>query len=192
MDSRPSLPAGDYWYLGSPDPAVDQLFRRACGLAWPYAIFCAKYYHNDPDLAYELMDAAVQNAERYYERFNRKRTALQLSFRITSVIKRLSKQRTSRSELPVGSLSELELLAQRFAAKPDVEQDAFIRQVLDRMTPRTRQIVLWRLAGHTWRQIADRLGADHLAVWRQTKKEVLGLLELRSDTPDAEERGEKD
>lgn len=192
MDSRPSLPAGDYWYLGSPDPAVDQLFRRACGLAWPYAIFCAKYYHNDPDLAYELMDAAVQNAERYYERFNRKRTALQLSFRITSVIKRLSKQRTSRSELPVGSLSELELLAQRFAAKPDVEQDAFIRQVLDRMTPRTRQIVLWRLAGHTWRQIADRLGADHLAVWRQTKKEVLGLLELKSDTPDAEERGEKD
>lgn len=192
MDSRPSLPAGDYWYLGSPDPAVDQLFRRACGLAWPYAIFCAKYYHNDSDLAYELMDAAVQNAERYYERFNRKRTALQLSFRITSVIKRLSKQRTSRSELPVGSLSELELLAQRFAAKPDVEQDAFIRQVLDRMTPRTRQIVLWRLAGHTWRQIADRLGADHLAVWRQTKKEVLGLLELRSDTPDAEERGEKD
>lgn len=192
MDSRPSLPAGDYWYLGSPDPAVDQLFRRACGLAWPYAIFCAKYYHNDPDLAYELMDAAVQNAERYYERFNRKRTALQLSFRITSVIKRLSKQRTSRSELPVGSLSELELLAQRFAAEPDVEQDAFIRQVLDRMTPRTRQIVLWRLAGHTWRQIADRLGADHLAVWRQTKKEVLGLLELKSDTPDAEERGEKD
>ena len=192
MDSRPSLPAGDYWYLGSPDPAVDQLFRRACGLAWPYAVFCAKYYHNDPDFAYDLMDAAVQNAERYYERFNRKRTALQLSFRITSVIKRLSKQRTSRSELPVGSLSELELLAQRFAAKPDVEQDAFIRQVLDRMTPRTRQIVLWRLAGHTWRQIADRLGADHLAVWRQTKKEVLGLLELKSDTPDAEERGEKD
>jgi len=192
MDPRPSLPAGDYWYLGSPDPAIDQLFRRACGLAWPYAVYCAKFYHNDPDFAYDLMDAAVQNAERYYERFDGKRTALQLSYRITSVIKRLSKQRISKSEIAVGLLSELEVLARRFAAKSDTEQGAYIRQVLDRMPPQTRQIVLWRVAGHTWRQIADRLGADHLAVWRQTKKEILGLLELMSDTPDAEERGEKD
>ena len=192
MDPRPSLPAGDYWYLGSPDPAIDQLFRRACRLAWPYAVFCAKYYHNDPDFAYDLMDAAVQNAERYYERFNGKRTVLQLSYRITSVIKRLSKQQASRSEMAVGSVSELELLARNFAAKSDVEQDVFIRQVLDRMTLRTRRIVLWRLAGHTWRQIADELGVDRFTLWRQTKKEVLGLLELRSDTHLPGERGEKD
>lgn len=192
MDPRPSLPAGDYWYLGSPDPAIDQLFRRACGLAWPYAVYCAKFYHNDPDFAYDLMDAAVQNAERYYVRFDGKRTVLQLSYRITSVIKRLSKHRANRSEMAVGSVSELERLARSFAAKPDVEQDAFIRQVLDRMTPRTRRIVLWRLAGHTWRQIADELGADHITVWRQAKKEMLGLLELKSDTPDTDERGESD
>ena len=192
MDPRPSLPAGDYWYLGSPDPAIDQLFRRACGLAWPYAVYCAKFYHNDPDFAYDLMDAAVQNAERYYARFDGKRTVLQLSYRITSVIKRLSKQRAGRSEMAVGSVSELERLARSFAAIPDVEQDAFIRQVLDRMTPHTRRIVHWRLAGHTWRQIADELGADHITVWRQAKKEILGLLELKSDTPDAEGIGERD
>lgn len=192
MDPRPSLPAGDYWYLGSPDPAINQLFRRACGLAWPYAVYCAKFYHNDRDFAYDLMDAAVENAERYYERFDGKRTALQLSSRIISVIKRLSKQRASRGEVAVGSLSELEWLARTFAAKPDFEQDAFIRQVLDRMSPRTRRIVRWRVAGHSWRQIADELGADHITVWRQAKKEILGLLERKSDTPDAEERGEKD
>jgi hypothetical protein len=192
MDPRPSLPAGDYWYLGSPDPAIDQLFRRACGLAWPYAVYCAKFYHNDPDFAYDLMDAAVQNAERYYARFDGKRTVLQLSYRITSVIKRMSKHRANRGEMAVGSVSELERLARGFAAKPDFEQDAFIHQILDRMTPRTRRIVHWRLTGHTWRQIADELGADHITVWRQAKKELLGLLELKSDTPDAEERGEKD
>jgi hypothetical protein len=192
MDPRPSLPAGDYWYLGSPDPAIDQLFRRACGLAWPYAVYCAKHYHNDPDFAYDLMDAAVQNAERYYERFDGKRTVLQLSFRITSVIKRLSRQRGSRGEIAVGSLPDLELLTQRLEAKPEIELDAFVRQVLARMTPRTRRIVRWRVAGHSWRQIADELGADHITVWRQTKKEVLGLLELKPDTPDTEERGEKD
>lgn len=192
MDPRPSLPAGDYWYLGSPDPAIDQLFRRACGLAWPYAVYCAKFYHNDPDFAYDLMDAAVQNAERYYARFDGKRTVLQLSYRITSVIKRLSKHRANRTEMAVGSVSELERLARSIAAKPDVEQDAFIRQVLDRMTPRTRRIVHWRLAGHTWRQIADELGADHITVWRQAKKEMLGLLELKSDTPGTEGRGGSD
>ena len=192
MDSRPSLPAGDYWYLGSPDPAIDQLFRRACGLAWPYAVYCAKHYHSDPDFAYDLMDAAVQNAERYYERFDGKRTALQLSYRIISVIKRLSKQRASRGEIAVGSFSELELLARSFSAKPEFEQDAFIRQALGRMTPRTRRVVLWRLTGHTWRQIAGELRVDRFTLWRQTKKEILGLLELRTDTPDAEGRGEKD
>jgi DNA-directed RNA polymerase specialized sigma24 family protein len=192
MDPRPPFPAGDYWYLGSSDPAIDQLFRRACALAWPYAVYCAKHYHNDPEFAYDLMDVAVENAERYYARFDGKRTVLQLSYRITSVVKRLSKQRANRSEMAVGSVSELELLAGSFAAKPDIEQDAFIRQVLDRMTPRTRQIILWRVAGHTWRQIADELGADHITIWRQAKKEMLGLFELISDTPDAEGRGEKD
>ena len=192
MDPRPPFPAGDYWYLGSPDPAVDQLFRRACALAWPYALYCATRYHRDPDFAYDLMDEAVQNAERYYERFDGKRTVLQLSFRITSVIKRLSRQRTSRSEIAVGSLSDLEVLVRSFAAKSDVEQDAFMRQVLDRMTPRTRRIVHWRVAGHTWRQIADELGADHIAVWRRARQEILRLLELKSDTHDLEERGEND
>lgn len=192
MDPRPPLPAGDYWYQGSSDPAIDQLFRRACTLAWPYALYCAKRYHHDPDFAYDLMDAAVENAERYYERFDGKRTVLQLSSRIISVIKRVSKQRTSRGEMAVGTLSELEHLAQSFAVKPNIEQDAFICEVLDRMTARTRRIVRWRVAGHSWRQIADELGADHITVWRQAKKEIRGLLEPKADNSDPEARGEKD
>jgi len=191
MDPRPPLSAGDYWYLGSSDPVVDQMFRRACALAWPYAVYRAKRYHGDPDFAYDLMDEAVQNAERYYERSNRQRTALQLAYRIISVVKRISRQRSSRSEMAVGTLSELELLAQSFAEKCEIEQDALINQILHRMNPRTRQIVRWRLAGHTWRQIADEIGADHITIWRQTKREILGLLELRSDTHDLGERSEK-
>ena len=192
MDPRPSLPAGDYWYLGSPDPAIDQLFRRACSFVWPYAVYCAKRYHRDPDFAYDLMDEAVQNAEHYYERFSGRLTALQLANRIFRVIKRLSKKYTNTDEVAVGTLLDLELFAQSFQARADIEQDAFLCQVLDRMTPRTRQVVLWRLAGHTWRQIADELGVDRFTLWRQTKKEILGLLELRSDTYVPEERGKRD
>lgn len=192
MDPRPPLSAPDYWYLGSPDPAIDLLFRRACGLAWPYAVYCATRYHQDPQVAYELMDGAVENAERYYQRFNGQRSAIQISYRIVSVIKRISRQRANRNEVPLGTLSELDLFAQAFHAKTDVEQDMVICQILDRMTERTRQIVRWREAGHSWRQIADELGADHITVWRQASREIRGLLQLKSDTHDPKERGERD
>src|SRR3974377_1065117 len=146
MDPRTPLSAPDYWYLGSPDPAIDQLFRRACALAWPFAVYCATRFHYDPQFAYELMDAAVENAERYYQRFNGQRSAIQLSYRIISVIKRISKQRANRNEVALGTLSELDRFTQTFQAKTDVEQDVIIRQVFARMTERTRQIVRWREA----------------------------------------------
>jgi hypothetical protein len=193
MDSQPPLPGGDYWYLGSSDPAIDQLFRRACALAWPYALYCATRYQRDPHLAYEFMDEAVENAERYYERFNGRRNAVQLSFRIISVIKRLSKQRAEGiKEIASGTLSELDKLVQRHATRPDVEQDAYVRQLLDQMTDRTRRIAYWRLAGHSWRQIAEELGEPRITLWRATNQEIRGLLHLPSDTYTSDERGESD
>jgi RNA polymerase sigma factor (sigma-70 family) len=192
MDPEPPLSARDYWYLGSPDPAIDQLFRRACSLVWPYAVYCAKRYHNDPDFAYDLMDEAVQKTEHYYERFNGQRTALQLSYRIFTIIKRLSKQYGNRNEVPVGMLSDLEVFAQAFQDRTDVEQDAYIRQVLDRMTDRTRHVVLWHHAGHSWAQIAKVLGVNRITLWREVQKEIRGLLHLWSDTHDLDERGESD
>lgn len=192
MDPEPPLSARDYWYMGSSDPAIDQLFRRACSLVWPYAVYCAKRYHNDPDFAYDLMDEAVQKAGNYYKRFNGQRTVLQLSYRIFSIIKRVSKRYRIRKEVAVGTLSDLELFELNFQARTDVEQDAIIRQLLDRMTELTRQAVLWRRDGHSWRHVADELGVDHITLWRQTKKEILGLLDLRSGTYDPEKKGRKD
>jgi len=193
MDSQPPISGGNYWYLGSSDPAIDQLFRRACALAWPYALYCATRYQYDPHLAYELMDEAVENAERYYERFNGQRTAIQLSFRIVSVIKRLSKQRAERNkEIASGTLSELELLVQTHEAKSGADQDIYMQQILDRMSVRTQQIANWRLAGHSWRQIAGQLGENHLTVRRGVRKEIRGLLQLPSDAHTSDERGESD
>src|SRR5271154_6735953 len=101
MDSRPLLPPSDYWYLGSPDPVVDDVFRRVCVLAWPYAVYCATRYLHDAQAAYDLMDAAVCNAESYYERFQRERTHTQLLSRVVSVLKRLSKQRVRNNSREV-------------------------------------------------------------------------------------------
>ncbi len=183
MDQQPPLSASDYWYLGSPDPDVDQLFRRACALAWPYALYCATYFLHDPQIAYELMDEAVANAERYYERFNRQRSSAQLFYRILSVIKRLSKHRAnSKREISKGSLSDLEELARRHSGGSEAEQTAFVRQILEKMSERSQQIAYWRLAGHSWRQIAEELGSNHITVRRVFHTEIRGLLFLSSGT----------
>jgi hypothetical protein len=183
MDQRPPLSASDYWYLGSPDPEADQLFRHVCTLAWPYALYCATRFQHDPQIAYELMDAAVENAERYYERFNRQRSSIQLFYRISSVIRRLSKHRAnSKREIPRGSLSDLEELAQRYSDGSEAEQAAFVRQVLEKMSERSCQIAYWRLAGHSWRQIAEELGSNHITVRRVFHTEIRGLLFLSSGT----------
>src|SRR5215469_6193588 len=117
MDPRPPFSASDYWYLGSPDPEVDLLFRRACALAWPYALYCASRYLHDHQAAYDLMDHAVESAERYYERFHGQRNSAQLFSHIASIIRRRSKQIVGgRKEISSGSLSDLDVFAQSHAA----------------------------------------------------------------------------
>ena len=193
MDSRPRLSSSDYWYLGSPDPAVEDVFRRVCAVAWPYAVYCATRYLHDVHAAYELMDAAVCNAESYYERFRRERTHTQLFYRVVSVLKRLSKQRVRNNrEVSYGSLSNLESLATAFSTRSDAEQRAYINQVLARMSERSRNITQWRLAGHSWRQIAETLQSSRATVRRSYRKELRGLLLFNSDWPGSDERKDSD
>jgi RNA polymerase sigma factor (sigma-70 family) len=193
MDPRPPFSASDYWYLGSPDPDIDLLFRRACALAWPYALYCASRYLHDHQTAYDLMDHAVESAERYYERFNGERNSAQLFSHITSIIRRRSKQMVrARKEISSGSLSDLEVFAQSHATRSEAEQIAYLHQLLDRMSARSRQIAYWRLAGHSWRQIARMLNANFLTVRRIFHKEMRGLLFPASDSHTSQEGRESD
>jgi len=193
MDSRSPLPSSEYWYLGSRDPAVDDLFRRLCVLAWPYAVYCATCYVHDIHAAYDLMDEAVLNAERYYERFQGERTFTQLFYRIVSVLRRLSKQRLQNNrEIFCGSLYDLDILATALSLESEADQTAYIAQVLGRMSERSRKITYWRLAGHTWRQIADALEASHVTVRRVYHKELRGLLFASAERPSSAEREDSD
>ena len=179
---RPPPPSGEYWYLGSQDGAVDALFRRVCALAWPYALLCATRYLHDVHAAYDLMDAAVSNAEEYYERFNGNRTFSQIFHRVLSVLKRISKQRALNAhEVPSGSLQDLERKAHVFTSKSEAEQSAYVRELLAQMTDRSRKITIWRTEGHTWRQIAGKLKVNHAAVRRAYYRELRRLLSPGSD-----------
>ena len=193
MDSRSPLPSSEYWYLGSRDPAVDDLFRRLCVLTWPYAVYCATCHLHDIHAAYDLMDAAVSNAEQYYERFHGERTFTQLFYRIVSVLKRLSKKRVqSNREISCGSLYDLEVLARAVSSKSEADQTAHIAQVLGRMSERSRKITYLRLAGHSWRQIADALEGSYVTVRRVYHKELRGLLFVSSEKPSSDERKDSD
>jgi RNA polymerase sigma factor (sigma-70 family) len=179
---RPPPPSGEYWYLGSQDRAVDALFRRVCALAWPYALLCATRYLHDVHAAYDLMDAAVSNAEEYYERFNGNRTFSQIFHRVLSVLKRISKQRALNAhEVPSGSLPDLERKVHAPTSQPEAEQSAYVRQLLAQMTDRSRKITIWRTEGHTWRQIAGKLKVNHAAVRRAYYRELRRLLSPGSD-----------
>jgi RNA polymerase sigma factor (sigma-70 family) len=172
---------------------VEDVFRRVCAVAWPYAVYCATRYLHDVHAAYELMDAAVCNAESYYERFRRERTHTQLFYRVVSVLKRLSKQRVRNNrEVSYGSLSNLESLATAFSTRSDAEQRAYINQVLARMSERSRNITQWRLVGHSWRQIAETLQSSRATVRRSYRKELRGLLLFNSDWPGSDERKDSD
>jgi len=156
-------------------------------------VYCATRYQHDAQFAYHLMDEAVTNAERYFERFNHQRTATQIFYRIISVIKRLSVERAKRNrEIAKGTLSDLEFLARSHATRCGVEQDALVHQLLNRMTDRTRQIVSRRLAGHSWRQIARELGTNHIVVGRAARTEVRALLFPLRSTNTSGEREQSD
>lgn len=60
------------------------------------------------------------------------------------------------------------------------------------MSERSRKITYWRLAGHSWRQIADALESSHATVRRAYHKELRGLLVPSSDRSSSEEREDSD
>jgi DNA-directed RNA polymerase specialized sigma24 family protein len=185
---RPPPPSGKYWYLGSQDRIVDALFRRVCALAWPYALLCATRYLHDVHAAYDLMDEAVSNAEEYYKRFNGNRTFSQIFHRVLSVLKRISKQRALNGhEVPSGSLPDLERKVHVPTSKPEAEQIAYVAQILAQMTDRSRKITIWRMAGHTWRQVGDNLNLDYAALRRAYHRELRRLSLTTSDNPSSGE-----
>ena len=190
MDSEPHLPIGEYWCQESPDPELDRLLRHACILAWPYVVYCASRFLHDPHIAFDLMDDAVDNARRYYERFQGKRTAVQLWYRICSVAKRLSKaQAAGNRESFEGSLLDLEIFSLCYSTKPDSEQMEIVQQMLGRLSDRSREIAYWRLAGHSWEQIAEWLGSNHMAVRRVLHREINRLLFPTSGSDKGENKG---
>lgn len=172
-----SPPPSDYWFPASADDSANELLRRASECAWPYAVHCATRYHRDIHVAHELMDDAVLKAERYLATAgDRQPSPRRLWSYLISVLKRLSKQRLRHHEIPSGSLSDLELIAQHLARGTPQEERVYVRQLVSRMTPQMQKIFYWRLAGHTFRQIAVELKLDHATIVRTYNKELRELI----------------
>jgi DNA-directed RNA polymerase specialized sigma24 family protein len=132
------------------------------------------------------MDAAVKNTEKYYQRFSGDRTCGQLVSHIISVLNRKSKQQFKKKrEIPHGSLSDLEILAAASSPKPEIEQRILIAELLAQLSERSRVITFWRQEGHSWRQIAKKLGSHYTTVRRVYRSEIdrvlSAILQIRKD-----------
>ena len=176
MESRPRLPLSEYWYPGALDRSIDATLRAACTLTWPYALYCATRFHRDIHVAHELMDEALPKAERYVLRSGRERELKQVCYRLLSLVKRLSRQRLHHPELPAGLLSDLEQITHQLGTSTPQEASAYLNQLLSRMSPQTRQIIHWRAAGHSFRQIAKELHSDHATIIRAYNRELRELV----------------
>lgn len=176
MESRPRLPLSEYWYPGALDRTIDSTLRAACTLAWPYALYCATRFHRDIHVAHELMDEALPKAEQYILRSSRERELKPVCYRLLSLVKRISKQRLRRAELPAGLLADLEQITHQQGTSTPQEASAYLNQLLSRMSPQTRQIIHWRAAGHSFRQIAKELRSDHATIIRAYNRELRELV----------------
>ena len=176
MESRPRLPLSEYWYPGALDRTIDATLRAACTLAWPYALYCATRFHRDIHVAHELMDEALPKAERYILRSGRERELKEVCYRLLSLVNRLSRQRLRHAELPAGLLSDLEQITRQLGTSTPQEATAYLNQLLSRMSPQTRQIIHWRAAGHSFRQIAKELHSDHATIIRAYNRELRELV----------------
>lgn len=181
MGSPSPSPHREYWYFGSQERDAEDLLSKACALAWPYARYCALRYLHDGDAAYDLMDAAVANTERYCRRHQEARTPTQIFARMLSTVKRLSiKAAGRRREIYCGTLSDLDLFA-KLTSTPDVEQAVYASEVFASLSERSRSITMWRIEGYTWRQIARKLGSHHSSVQYKYNQELRKLLKAASN-----------
>lgn len=163
------------WAYTTGHQASDQKLLAAAKAAWSYSLLCAWTYLNDHESAADLMDHAVQNAFRYFER-HPESTAEKLLARIKSVIRRRAKQLAAKRsrELSSGSMADMEAL---LAGQDAAEQRVYAREVLDGLSTFAQTIVNRRWHGYSWREIAKELEMDHTAVRRAYLRELESLLE---------------
>jgi DNA-directed RNA polymerase specialized sigma24 family protein len=162
------------WAYSTGHPPSDQKLETAAKAAWSYAILCASTYLNDHDVAYDLMDHAIENASRYLVR-HPDRSAEKLTSRFKSLIRRRVKQLAAKRshELPSGSLLDLE---QVYAGQKEAEQRVYANELFARLSPFAQSIVNRRWLGYSWREIARELEMDHTAVRRAYYVELNSLL----------------
>jgi DNA-directed RNA polymerase specialized sigma24 family protein len=152
----------------------DQKLAPAAKASWPYALLCAWIYLNDHDVAYELMEHAVQNAGDYLDR-HPEATDQKLIARVRSGLRRRARQiaRRHSREISRGSLSDLESLS---VGASEVEQRAIANQLFLRLSPFAQSVLNRRSMGFTWREIASHLELDHTVIRRAYFRELELLL----------------
>ena len=163
------------WAYTTGHQASDQKLLAAAKAAWSYSLLCAWTYLGERESARDLMDHAVQNAFRYFDR-HPDSSFEKLVARIKSVIRRRAKQLAAKRnrELSSGSMADMERL---LTGQLGVEERVYAYELLSKLSTFAQAVVNRRWHGYSWREIAKELEMDHTAVRRAYLRELESLLQ---------------
>jgi DNA-binding NarL/FixJ family response regulator len=140
---------------------------------WSYAQLSAWTYLHDEALGADIMEAAIKVIYSYAQRTSPMPPVEKLTARLRSQIRRVAKQMANRrrKEENAGSVRDLEL-AYNPSVTPDPTDTLLIKEVLDLLSPRAREVATWIWMGYSWREIGQTVDVDHnsirLAFHRET------------------------
>ena len=149
------------WACTTGHPASDQVLEAAADAAWPYALLCAWTFGNDPHIAHDLMDQAIQNATDYITRHPNGSSA-KVNARVKSEIRRHAKHLAAkqRREFQTGCASKFEAVR---ASHPEIEQRIYANEIFAKL-------------GYSWREIGRDMDVDYSEVRKAYFRELTLLL----------------
>jgi len=156
--------------------------REAAHRVWRWVCLKAQEILGDPGDAAEVLESSVKTISRYLDKNNVSLHSTDpgglLVLACYRALRRLARRR-SRIEL-VGTSSELADILRVPDWRDEIERRLFLEELARELDVKNRGILLLRIAGYDWKEIARMLGMSASAVrqgfWRDVRKAHLRLL----------------
>jgi len=143
--------------------AVDPDLLAAARRNWTRVLSYASRYDLDSSIAADVLEAAlvaISRARRTGNRLGKPIRNLD-SYLYVVFVRRPNRHVARQPKIEfVGSLQDLAACAgfQTLSASPTVEDDLLVREVLNYVTGRPRDMIFLRMRGYSWKEVARRLG----------------------------------
>lgn len=154
------------------DSPLRELMVEAVRANASFASFLAWSMLRDEAATAVLIEEALESVVAYASRCLVAPTQRKITMRLRSQIRRIARraQRHLDRQKPIGSMNDIEMIAPSLTYDPT---DALLlRQVLDLLSPRAREVAEWIRLGYSWREIGRSFQVDASTVRQSFRRET--------------------